>query len=93
MTEDILRLLAETGNRVALESIKDEVMVSDLIISKIIDKLEEENLIVDNNNHYWLTPGGKIESEDILKKHLLLEKYFKNIWFKNLALNSGTAYL
>jgi len=79
VTEDILRLLAETGNRVAMESIKDEVKASDSIISKAINKLKEKNLILDNRNYYWLTSRGKTESEDILEKHLLLEKYFIDI--------------
>ena len=87
VTEDILRLLAETGNRVVLKSIRDEVMASDLIISEAIDKLKEENLIAYNNNYYWLTSRGKIESEDILEKYLLLEKYFKDIKGKKDAHN------
>ena len=87
VTEDILRLLAETGNRVVLKSIRDEVMASDLIVSEAIDKLKEENLIAYNNNYYWLTSRGKIESEDILEKHLLLEKYFKDIKGKKDAHN------
>ena len=79
VTEDILRMLAEMGNKVPLESIKDEVMVSDSVISEAIGKLKEENLIAYNNNYYWLTSRGKTESEDILEKHLSLEKYFIDI--------------
>ena len=77
--EDILRMLAEMGNKVPLESIKDEVRASDSIISKAIDKLKKENLILDNRNYYWLTSRGKTEAEDILEKHLSLEKYFIDI--------------
>ena len=79
VTEDILRMLAERGNKVPLESIKDEVKASDSIIFEVIDKLKKENLILDNRNYYWLTSRGKTESEDILEKHLSLEKYFIDI--------------
>jgi len=79
VTEDILRMLAERGNKVPLESIKDEVKASDSIIYKAINKLKEKNLILDDDNYYWLTLIGKNEAEDILEKHLLLEKYFEDI--------------
>jgi Mn-dependent DtxR family transcriptional regulator len=77
--EDILRLLAEIGNNVPLESIKNEVGVSDSIISKAINELKIENLISEDNNFYWLTSRGKTKAKDILEKHLLLEEYFKDI--------------
>jgi len=85
--EDILRTLAETENKVPLVSTKEEVRASDSIILKAINTLKEEDLVSENNDYFWLTPGGKTESKDILGKHLLLEKYFENIKNKKEAHN------
>ncbi len=83
--EDILRILAEGKNKVIVESLKDEVKVSDSFISKAINELEKDNLISNDNNFIWLTSRGKTEAKNILEKHLLLERYFEDIKSKKEA--------
>lgn len=83
--EDILRVLAETENGVPLEFVKSEVKASDSIISKAVNRLKKDNMISEDKRFFHLTPRGKNKAKDILKKHLSLEKYFKNIKSKKQA--------
>lgn len=85
VTEDILRILAEAGNEISLEYIRDEVKASDSIIFRSISKLKEDDLITSKEGYFQLTPEGETEAKDILEKHLLLEKYFQNIKEKKEA--------
>ncbi|MEX2703976.1 MAG: metal-dependent transcriptional regulator [Candidatus Freyrarchaeum guaymaensis] len=75
--EDILRILSERNKEVSLESIKGEVRVSHSLLSKAIKDLEEENLIRVENKFFMLKKNGREEAKDILRKHLVLENYFK----------------
>ena len=75
--EDILRILGEEKTRISLESIRSEVNVSDIFISEAVKELEKENLIRFNNNFISLTKEGEENAKNIVKKHLIIEKYFK----------------
>jgi len=75
--EDILRILGEEKARISLESIRSEINVSDIFISKAVKELEKENLIRFNNNFISLTKEGEENAKNIVKKHLVIENYFK----------------
>jgi len=75
--EDILRILGEEKTRISLESIRSEVNVSDIFISEAVKELEKENLIRFNNNFISLTKEGEENAKNIVKKHLVIENYFK----------------
>ena len=76
--EDILRILGERKNKkISLEFIKSEIRVSNSFISKAIEKLKIRGLIEQKDHFFKLTKRGQKEGEDIFKKHLILEDYFK----------------
>jgi len=75
--EDILRILGEEKTRISLESIRSEINVSDIFISEAVKELEKKNLIRFNNNFISLTKEGEENAKDIVKKHLVIENYFK----------------
>ena len=75
--EDILRILGEEKARISLESIRSEINVSDIFISEAVKELEKENLIRFNNNFISLTKEGEENAKNIVKKHLVIENYFK----------------
>lgn len=75
--EDILRILGERKVKVSLESIESEIKVSHSLLSKTIKNLEEENLIQVEKGLIRLTKNGREESKVIVKKHQVLENYFK----------------
>ncbi len=75
--EDILRILGETKKEVLLDSIKAEIKVSPSFVSQAIKGLEEENQILVRKNFIRLTKDGQNKAKDIVKKHLVLENYFK----------------
>ncbi|MEA1995591.1 MAG: iron dependent repressor, metal binding and dimerization domain protein [Campylobacterota bacterium] len=76
--EDILRILTEEG-KATPDALKGWIKVSYSFVSKAIQKLEDENLIRKEFSFYELTETGKEKGESILKKHLILENYFKKI--------------
>ena len=73
--EDILRILGEE-KEATVESIKSEVNVSDRYISRAVKELEEDGLI-NSNKFISLTKKGEENTKDIVKKHLVIEDYFK----------------
>ena len=75
--EDVLRILGETNNKVSFETARSRIKIPDSILSRIIKRLEQENLIKTENGFIRLTTKGRDEAKDILKKHLFLENYFK----------------
>ncbi len=75
--DDILRILGEREDEVSLRSIRMNINVSPSFLSKTIDILEEENLVEVEKGFIRLTKNGRVEAEDIVKKHLVLENYFK----------------
>ena len=77
--EDILRILGEEkSKRVSLESIKSEIKVAYLFISNAIKELEREGLVQSQGDFIVLTKEGLGKAENIVKRHLVLENYFKN---------------
>jgi Mn-dependent DtxR family transcriptional regulator len=83
--EDVLRILAEKKKKVLLDSIKTKVKVSSFFISKALKELEREKLIETEENFIKLTKIGQEKSKIILRKHLVLENYFKKTLNKRVA--------
>ena len=76
--EDILRILGERkSEKNSLEFIKSEIVVSNLFISKAIEELKMKGLIEQKDHFFKLTKRGQKEGEDVFRKHLILEDYFK----------------
>jgi Mn-dependent DtxR family transcriptional regulator len=82
--EDILRTLGEK-KKVSLEIIKDEIKVSPSFISRVINELEKEELVRSQQSIFELTEKGKKRGKDVLKRHLVLEHYFKKTRSKQEA--------
>lgn len=76
--EDILRILTEEQNKkTSLESIRLEIKTSDIFVLKAIEELKTEKLIREKEQVLELTEKGIDVSKNILKRHLILENYFK----------------
>jgi len=81
--EDILEVLGRENKRIPLKFMKLEVIVSPSFVSKAIKELEEEGLVkVSSENksqrkYIQLTREGQVNANVIIKKHSVLEKYFK----------------
>ena len=75
--EDILRILGERKEKVSLKSIRAKIKVSHSFMYKAIKSLEEEDLIFVEKEFIGLTKNGRDKAKDIVKKHLVLENYFK----------------
>ncbi|MCD6232049.1 FeoA domain-containing protein [Candidatus Aerophobetes bacterium] len=75
--EDILRILSERRRKVPLKLIKAEIGVSHPFISKGVKDLRKENLVCIGGDLISLTKDGEDKAKDILRKHLVLENYFK----------------
>jgi Mn-dependent DtxR family transcriptional regulator len=75
--EDILEALQRKNGKVPSSLIESEIRVSRSFIFKAIRELEKEGLIKFQQNSILLTKTGKDRAKDIVKKHLILESYFK----------------
>jgi Mn-dependent DtxR family transcriptional regulator len=76
--EDILRVLGEERyKKTSLERIKPKVKVSSQVLRKAIEALEKEGLILLQGRFISLTKRGQPSAKNIVKKHLVLENYFK----------------
>ena len=79
--EDFLEVLGREKNKILLKSINLELKVSSFFVSKAIKELEKENLIktyIKKEERYvQLTERGKDKAREIVKKHLVLERYFR----------------
>ena len=71
-----MRILGEEKEKITAKSTKPEVNASDLYISKAIEELEKEGLI-SRNKFISLTEKGEENAKDIVKKHLVIENYFR----------------
>ncbi|MEA2015797.1 MAG: iron dependent repressor, metal binding and dimerization domain protein [Actinomycetota bacterium] len=85
--EDILRILAENNDKVPIKLLNSDIKVSDYFIDKAVRKMARNKLISSEGQFLRLTGEGKIEAEDILKKHLVIEKYFEDLKSKKEAHN------
>lgn len=74
--EDILRILSER-EKTTFNILEEKIKASRSFILKAIQKLEDENLIQKENSFLKLTAIGKEKGENILRKHLAIENYFK----------------
>ncbi len=92
--EDILEVLGRKNKRIPLKSMELEVTVSHFFISKAIKKLEEEGLIKissekkSQRKYIQLTKEGQVKANVIIKKHSVLEKYFKQRRSKEEAIKA-----
>jgi Mn-dependent DtxR family transcriptional regulator len=75
--EDILRILGERKKKVSLETITNEINVFSSFVSRVINELEKEELIQSQQAFFKLTEKGKEKAKSVLRKHLVLENYFK----------------
>lgn len=81
--EDILEVVGRKNKRIPLKLMKLEVTVSRLFVDRAIKELEKENLIKissekkNQEKYIQLTKEGKIRAKIVIKKHSVLEKYFK----------------
>jgi Mn-dependent DtxR family transcriptional regulator len=82
--EDILELLKKKGN-LSFSSIEPEFKVSDSLISEALEKLRKEGLLNSKQGLLFLTPTGVEQAEKIVKKHSILENYFKGMKTKEKA--------
>lgn len=76
--DDIIRIAGgEKSKKVPLEVIKSKIKASSSIISKAIKDLEKRDLIQLEDSLLRLTKQGRVNAESIIKKHAILEDYFK----------------
>lgn len=76
--EDLLRILNERRKKkVSLKSLETEIKVSSSFISNAIEDLKKENLIRAEKDSLSLTKTGRESANNILRKHLVLENYFR----------------
>jgi len=78
--EDILRLLGEVKEKVSLHYIKAKIKASPDLIDQAFKELEKQKMIDKSDldrNKLSLTKKGEKESKKIIRKHIILENYFK----------------
>jgi len=76
--EDILRILGEEkDNGVLLACLKSEIKVSNLFMLRAVEELERDGLIQSKGNFILLTERGWGDAEEIVRKHIFIENYFK----------------
>jgi len=76
--EDILELLGKK-ERLSFSSIEPEIKVSDSLISEALEGLRKEGLVNSEQGSLFLTPAGAERAKKIVKKHSVLENYFKGM--------------
>ncbi len=75
--EDILRILMETKKKSSLKQIESEAKAPRSILSQALEELAAENLVEIKKGLIGLTRSGKKLAGELLKKHLLIESYFR----------------
>ena len=83
--EDILRILGERKRNALIEDILEEIKDSPSVVYQAIKDLENEGLIKSQKGFLKLTGKKKEKADDILRKHLALEDYFKKTKTKKEA--------
>jgi len=92
--EDILEVLGRKSKKIPLKLMKLEISVSQFFVSKAINELEREDLIKLSleekygKQYIQLTKRGQNRAKDIIKKHLILEEYFKKRMSRKKAINA-----
>ena len=69
--------MGEANGKISGDFIKSDIKVSNLFISRAVKELEKEALIIIQENFILLTEKGQAKAGDIVKKHIILEDYFK----------------
>ena len=75
--EDVLRILCERRKGSSLEIMKEEIKVAHPLIFEALEELEKDALIAIQEDFVLLTELGKENAKSILKKHSVLEDYFR----------------
>jgi Mn-dependent DtxR family transcriptional regulator/Fe2+ transport system protein FeoA len=75
--EDVLRILGERREKVSMNVIELEIKTSSSFLFKTIRNLEEDNLIDVEEKFILLTKKGRNEAKNIVKKHNIIEDYFR----------------
>jgi Mn-dependent DtxR family transcriptional regulator len=75
--EDILRVMNEKEGSTTSRLIEREIEASPHCIKESLRTLEEEGLLSIKNDFVSLTDTGVKQAADIVKKHLIIEEYFK----------------
>ena len=88
--EDILEVLKEKNGKVPLLLIEPEIRVSRSFISKSVRELEKEDLVRIKKDLICLAEKGVKKAENIIKKHLILEDYFRKIRSKEEAYKAAS---
>jgi len=88
--EDILEALEEKNGKAPSLLLEPEIKVSRSFISKALGELEKEDLIRIKKNLVYLTKAGTKRAKDIVKKHLVLEDYFKKTRSKKGAYKAAS---
>jgi Mn-dependent DtxR family transcriptional regulator len=83
--EDILEALAGENRKIPFSLIEPEIKASRSFISKALKELEKENLVQTEKGLVFLTGGGKKKAENFVKKHSIIENYFKRTKSKKIA--------
>ncbi|MCD6472656.1 FeoA domain-containing protein [Candidatus Aerophobetes bacterium] len=83
--EDMLRILGERKEKTPLGSIETGIKVFSSFVSEAIKCLKEEGLIRVEEKFVKLTQIGRDKAKDILRKHLILENYFKKTSNEKIA--------
>jgi len=77
--EDILEALARKNEKILISLVEPEIKVSRFFISKAIEELEKDGLIKTEKGLVFLSEKGVKRAKDIIKKHSVIENYFKKL--------------
>jgi len=75
--EDVLRILAEKQEAVSVDFLERSIVASSECVAQVIRELDREQLVETKGGRVVLTAVGSRNASDILRKHLIVEKYFK----------------
>ncbi len=87
--EDILEALGKKGKKVLPVAINPEIKVSRLLKFQALEELEEEGSIKTEGKLIYLTAAGLKKAEEIAKKHLVIENYFRKSRSKQEAFKAA----
>ncbi len=88
--EDILEVLQREKSEILISEIKPEIKVSPFFISKAVKELGEEGLVGLRKDSIFLTEKGIPKAKNIVKKHHVLEDYFRKIKSKKEAFEKAS---
>jgi len=83
--EDLLEELKRKNDKLSSLLIEPEIKVSRFFISKAIGELKKEDLIQTKGELIFLTEQGNKKAESIVRKHSIIENYFKKTRSKEEA--------